>query len=185
MKVVKRSRNENIHSSQKAVLWNAIFKLEHVRRLALIAPAPSRRGANLHLEDRSGNGISIRRVSQALCIDSIFRLLELGGGNRPVESGAQLLGCLQRQLNPSPCPGFEGNVDEVERDDVAQRRMARVVIGNHRPREREPFVPALCHALCPCDLDNGRAHVRASYFARCLPKKANTLLQPSMACSGR
>src|SRR5258708_1070104 len=34
------------------------------------------------------------------------------------------------------------------------------------------------------DLDNGRAHVRASYFARCLPKKANTLLQPSMACSG-
>src|SRR5207302_11315206 len=103
---------------------------------------------------------------------------------QPVESGAQLLGCLQRQLNPSPCPGFEGNVDEVERDDVAQRRMARVVIGNHRLREREPFVPALCHALCPYDLDYGRAHVRASYFARCLPKKANTLLQPSMACSG-
>ena len=38
-----------------------------------------------------------------------FRLLELGGGNRPVESGAQLLGRLQRQLNPSPRPGFEGN----------------------------------------------------------------------------
>ena len=38
----------------------------------------------------------------------------------------------------SPRPGFEGKVDEVERDDVAQRRMARVVIGNHRLREREP-----------------------------------------------
>src|SRR6478672_8741270 len=92
-----------------------------------------------------------------------FRLLELGGGNRSVQSGAQLLGCLQRQLNPSPRPGFEANIDEVECDDVAQWRMARVVIGNHRLRERKPFVPALCHALCTRDLDNGRAHVRASY----------------------
>src|SRR6266853_3441213 len=81
--------------------------------------------------------------------------------NRPVESGAQLLGCFQRQLNPSPRPGFEARVDEVERDDVAQRRMARVVICNHRLREREPFVPVLCYALCTGDLDNGRAHVRA------------------------
>src|SRR5712671_1598045 len=113
-----------------------------------------------------------------------FRLLELGGGNRAVESGAQPLGCLQRQLNPGPRPGFEVGVDEVERDDVAQRRMAGVVIGNHRQREREPFVPAFCHALCTCDLDNGGTHVRVSYFARCLPKKANTLLQPSIACSG-
>jgi len=58
-----------------------------------------------------------------------FRLLELGSGNRPVESGAQLLGCLQRQLNPSPRPGFESRVDEVERDDIAQRRMARMATG--------------------------------------------------------
>src|SRR6202140_1538328 len=86
---------------------------------------------------------------------------------------------------PARAPGFEGNVDEVERDDVAQRRMARVVIGNHRLREREPFVPTLCHALRTRDLDDGRAQVRAPYFARCLPKKANTLLQPSIACSGR
>ena len=74
---------------------------------------------------------------------SHFRLLELGSSNRPVESGAQLLGRLQRQLNPSPRTRFEGNVDEVERDDVAQRRMACVVIRNHRLREREPFVPPL------------------------------------------
>src|SRR5882757_10786513 len=91
----------------------------------------------------------------------------------------------QRQLNPSPRPGFESRVDEVERDDIAQRRMARMVICNHRLREREPFVPALCHALCTGDLDNGRAHVRASYLAKCLPKKVNTLIQPSIACSGR
>src|SRR5438034_8768960 len=64
-----------------------------------------------------------------------FRLLELGGGNRPVEGGAQLAGRLQRQLNPGPRPGLEAGVDEVERDDVAQRRMARMVIGNHRLRE--------------------------------------------------
>jgi hypothetical protein len=59
-----------------------------------------------------------------------FRLLELGGSNRSVESGAQLLGCLQRQLNPSPRPGFEGNVDEVERDDLGQRRMTRLMVAH-------------------------------------------------------
>jgi L-alanine-DL-glutamate epimerase-like enolase superfamily enzyme len=63
-----------------------------------------------------------------------FRLRELGGSNRPVESGAQLLGRLQRQLDPRPRTGVEVRVDEVERDDVAQGRMARVVIGNHRLR---------------------------------------------------
>ncbi len=63
-----------------------------------------------------------------------FRLLELGGGDRPVERGAQLLGRLQRQLDPGARAGVEGRVDEVERDDVAQRRMARVVIGDHRLR---------------------------------------------------
>src|SRR5580704_18038651 len=115
-----------------------------------------------------------------------FRLLELGGGDRPVERGAQFLGGLQRELDPGPRPGFETAVDEVERDDVAQRRMAGVVIGDHRLRKREPFVAALGHALGAGDLDDGGAHVWASYFfARCLPKKANTLLQPSIACSGR
>ena len=52
----------------------------------------------------------------------------------PVESGAQLHGRLQRQLDPCARTGVEVRVDEVERDDVAQGRMARVVIGNHRPR---------------------------------------------------
>src|SRR4249920_3047390 len=115
-----------------------------------------------------------------------FRLLEVGGGNRPVECGAQLLGRLQRELDAGPRPRFEAGVDEVERNDVAQRRMARVVVGNPRLREREPVIAALGHALGAGDLDDGGAHVRASYFfARCLPKKANTLLQPSIACSGR
>src|SRR6516165_11568323 len=41
-----------------------------------------------------------------------FRLLELGGGNRPVESGAQLLGGLQRQLDPRPCAGAKVGVNE-------------------------------------------------------------------------
>src|SRR5262249_52864667 len=109
-----------------------------------------------------------------------------GGGNRPVERGAQLLGRLQRQLDPGPRSGLEAQVDEVERDDVAERRVARVVVGNHRLREREPVVAALGHALGTGDLDDGRAHARSSYFfARCLPKKASTLLQPSMAASGR
>ena len=65
------------------------------------------------------------------------------------------------------------------------RRVARVVIGHHCLREREPFVPALRHALGACDLDDRGAHGPISYFASCLPKKANTLLQPSIACSGR
>src|SRR2546421_12164954 len=90
---------------------------------------------------------------------SHFRLLELGGGNRAVKGGTQRLGCLQRQLNPSPRPHFEVRVDEVERDDVAQRRVTRVVVGNHGQRERKPFVPALCHALGRRDLDDGGTHV--------------------------
>ena len=44
-----------------------------------------------------------------------FSLLEIGGGNRSVESGAQLLGGLQRQLDPRPCAGAKIRVDEVER----------------------------------------------------------------------
>src|SRR5882672_2867979 len=110
-----------------------------------------------------------------------FRLLELGGGNRAVESGAQFLGCLQRQLNPGPRPGFEVGVDEVERDDVAQRRMAGVVIGNHRLREREPFVPAFCHALCTCDLNNGRAHVRGLLLRQMVAEEGEHLA-PAIHC---
>jgi hypothetical protein len=64
-----------------------------------------------------------------------FRLLELGGGNRPVESGAQLLGCLQRQLNPSPCPGFEGNVDEVE--SVERRAGTKGNVDQQRTRRTQ------------------------------------------------
>src|ERR1700733_15760864 len=67
-----------------------------------------------------------------------FRLLELCGGNRPVESAAQLLGRLQRQLDPRARAGVEIRVEEVERDDVAQGRMARGAIGDPRPRWRPP-----------------------------------------------
>jgi len=80
--------------------------------------------------------------------------------------------------------GFEVGVDEVERDDVAERRMARVVKGNHRLRKRKPLVPALCHTLCARDLDDGRAHV-ASYFARYLPKKASTFAPAIHGLLGR
>ncbi len=41
---------------------------------------------------------------------------------------------LQHQPDPGARPGIESGVDEVERDDVAQRRVARVVIGHHRLR---------------------------------------------------
>src|SRR5215203_6209622 len=102
-------------------------------------------------------------------------LLELGSGNRPVESGAQLLGCLQGQLNPRPRPGVKASVDKVERDDIAQRRMARVVISNHRLGEREPFGPALCHALCTCDLDDGRTHASALLLRQMLGEEGEDL----------
>src|ERR1700752_2667433 len=63
-----------------------------------------------------------------------FRLLELSGGNRPIKCGTQVLRRLQRQLDASARAGIERRVVEVERDDIAQWRMARVVIGNHRMR---------------------------------------------------
>src|SRR3954452_16737583 len=65
-------------------------------------------------------------------------LLELASGNRPVESGAQLLGCLQGQLNPGPRPGVKASVDKVERDDIAQRRMARVSAVPPEERQLRP-----------------------------------------------
>src|SRR4029079_13808898 len=103
---------------------------------------------------------------------SHFRLFDLGGGNRPGERGTQLFGRLQRKLHPRPRTGVELRVEEVERDDIAQRRMARVVIRDHRLRQREPCVPALRHAFRAYDLDDRRAHVATSYFARYLPKNA-------------
>src|SRR5271168_3958944 len=63
-----------------------------------------------------------------------FGFLELGSGDCSVESRAQLLGGVQRQLDPGARTNVEVRVDEVERDDVAERSMARVVIGNHRLR---------------------------------------------------
>src|SRR5262249_4437115 len=87
-----------------------------------------------------------------------FRFLELGGGNRPVESLTQLSGRFQGELNTRPRARIEGRVDEVERDDVAQRGMACMVVSNHRLRQREPLVPALSHAFSAEGLDDGRAH---------------------------
>src|SRR4029077_1332726 len=113
-----------------------------------------------------------------------FRLLEIRRRDRAIERGAQFLRTVERELDPRARAGLEIGVEEVERDDVAQRRVARVVIGYHALCERKPFVPALGHALGACDLDDGRAHI-ASYLPRCLPKKASTLLQPSIAASGR
>ena len=92
---------------------------------------------------------------------------------------------INTKLDPGARPGLKRSVDEVERDHVAERRMTRMVVGDHRMRERKPLVAALGHAFRRRDLDDGRAHISASYFARCLPRKANVLLQPSIACSGR
>src|SRR5439155_7096109 len=88
-----------------------------------------------------------------------LRLLEVGGGNGPVESGAQLLGRLQRQLDRRTRTGIKVHVDEVERDDIAELRMARVVISNYRLPKSEPFGPALCHTLCARALDDACAYV--------------------------
>src|SRR5262245_15944572 len=74
-----------------------------------------------------------------------LRLLELGLGDGAVERGAQLLGALERQLDARTRARIERGVDEVERDDVAERRMPRVVIGDHGVREEEPLVAALAH----------------------------------------
>src|SRR5215211_1870689 len=71
--------------------------------------------------------IARKRASEAPSVRSLatvlpcphFRLLELGGGNRPVESGAQFLGCVQGQLNPRSRPGFKASVDKIERSDIA------------------------------------------------------------------
>src|ERR1700677_3374707 len=114
-----------------------------------------------------------------------FRLLEIGGGDRPVERRAQFPCALERQFDAGARAGFEAGVDEVERDDVGQGGVTRVVIGDHRPCQRKPLVAPVRHALYIDDLDDGGAHGRVSYFARCLPKKPRTLLHPSIACSGR
>src|ERR1700752_136388 len=56
-----------------------------------------------------------------------LRLFEFGGDNRAVQGGAQLLRGLKRQLDPGARAGLESGVDEIERDHVTQRGMARVV----------------------------------------------------------
>src|SRR4051794_3881871 len=98
---------------------------------------------------------TLRRPNEAgrSPLASDFRFLELGGHDCPVERPAQLLGRVQRQLNAGSRAGLEASIDEVESDDVAQWRMTRVVIGNHRMRKRKPLVAALRHTLCGGDLD--------------------------------
>src|SRR6266704_2306404 len=104
-----------------------------------------------------------------------FRLFEFGGRDRTIERGAQLLRALQGQLDPGARAGFEIRVDEVERDDVAERRMACVVIGNDRVRKREPYRAALGHAVCGYDLDNRCAHVGAPLLAQMLAEEGEHL----------
>src|SRR5579859_7408575 len=61
--------------------------------------------------DRAANASRSPNDAEHGALAPHFRLLVLGGGNRPVESGAQLLGRLQRQLNPRPRAGVEVGVD--------------------------------------------------------------------------
>ena len=56
-----------------------------------------------------------------------------------------------------------------------------MIVGHYRVREWEPVVAGLGHASGRRDLNNRCAHDR--HLARCLPKNANTLFQPSSACS--
>ncbi len=114
-----------------------------------------------------------------------FRLLELGGGDGAVERGAQVAGGVQRQLHPGAGGGAEAGVEEVQGDDIAQRGVAGVVVGDDGLGQGESGVAALGHAFGAGDLDDRGAHGGRAYAARCLPKKAKTLAQPSIACSGR
>ena len=59
------------------------------------------------IEPGSGKAFFRSLLMEAYALASHFRLLELGGDNRSVESGAQLLGRLQRQLDPRPRAGVE------------------------------------------------------------------------------
>lgn len=71
----------------------------------------------------------------------------------------QRLGGLQRQLDGRARAGRHAVVDEVERDDVSEQGVARVVIGDGGVRQLEPFVLALGHAFGSDDLDDRCAHV--------------------------
>jgi hypothetical protein len=80
-------------------------------------------------KDRAANSSRGWNEAEHDALPPHFRLLELCGGNRPVESGAQLFGRLQRQLDPRPRTGVEVRVDEVECDDVG---IVRVTSGRVR-----------------------------------------------------
>jgi hypothetical protein len=54
---------------------------------------------------------------------------------------------------PGSGPGLERRVDEIERDDVAQRRVTSVIVGYDGVRQWEPLVASLRHAFCTRDLD--------------------------------
>jgi hypothetical protein len=64
-------------------------------------------------KDRAANSSRGWNEAEHDALAPHFRLLELCGGNRPVESGAQLLGRLQRQLDPRPRTGVEVNMPTV------------------------------------------------------------------------
>ena len=76
--------------------------------------------------------------------------------------------------------GIAVDADQRERRERHQDRHRNL----HR-RERKPLVSALRHPVRADNLDDRRAHAPSSYFARCLPKNVSTLLQPSIADSGR
>src|SRR3954471_13304663 len=54
-------------------------------------------------------------------------LFELGRSDRPVESRAQRLRRLERELHARPRPRIEPGVEEVECDDVIERRVPGMV----------------------------------------------------------
>src|SRR5947209_6897714 len=110
---------------------------------------------------------ALRRAAERRCgaLAAHLRLLELRGGDRTVERGAQLLRGLKRQFERCARAGLKLRVDEVERNDVPERCMARVVVGDNCGRERKPLVAALGHAFRARDLDDGRAHVRLLFMA--------------------
>jgi RNA polymerase primary sigma factor len=103
----------------------ALRKLIHPRRSrklrSFLALSRGRRRRRTPISPKAWAGLiaGSRHLAGHGALAPHFRLLKLGGGNRPVESGAQLLGRLERQLDPRSRTGVEVRVDEVECDDVA------------------------------------------------------------------
>src|SRR5262249_35658576 len=73
----------SVHGLLLRMLWGSLCRL-----------SPRGCSRSILLADLTSERSNVRCGAQALTPH--FRLLELGGGNRPVESSAQLLGCLQR-----------------------------------------------------------------------------------------